>query len=187
MTENDPSFPSPWFRPAASHPRRIDAALEEEPIRAARPGERRLGRFLLPPFQRPPVWTDGQRVALIESIWDGFPIPAYVVNEPCGADHPCADWLLDGQQRWTAILDYVGDVFPVRGRVFSELPLVRQRDFRGTTLPEVVVRLETPELCYRAYRRLARGGTPHDDLPESWDAVVPEPGGGASRPGGGRR
>ena len=49
-------------------------------MRPAKPGERVLGAFKLPPFQRGSVWTKQQQVRFIESIWLHLPIASYVVN-----------------------------------------------------------------------------------------------------------
>lgn len=81
-------------------------------------GERPLGAFILPPFQRPPVWTVAQQIRLIESFWIGLPVGSYVVNEDDDGISPTYAydrWLLDGQQRWAAIIAYVNDAFPVFG------------------------------------------------------------------------
>lgn len=72
-------MPQPWFQASASG-RRIAGCLDDDPIRPLRDGERRLAGFILPPFQRPPVWTEEQKVRLIESIWDGIPTGSYVLT-----------------------------------------------------------------------------------------------------------
>jgi len=159
-------MPDPWFS-ARANGRRIAAGLDDEPIRELRENERRLGGFILPPFQRPPVWTEEQSVKLIESLWEGFPIGIYVVNRPQPHDGECADWLLDGQQRWTAIISYVNGDFPVFGALYPELTGLEQRRFRGITIGEAETRLTDPADCLRVYNRLAYGGTPHDDHPEA--------------------
>ena len=52
-----------------------------------------------------------------------LPIPAYVYNltQSSASEQPVDYWLIDGQQRWTAVLDYVADRFPVGGYLWSEL------------------------------------------------------------------
>lgn len=126
-------------------------------------GERQLGAFKLPPFQRPAVWTADQKVRFIESIWLHLPIASYVVNVDDQHDkgYPCDDWLLDGQQRWTAILDYVEDQLWVFGLTWNELTKVQQRKFLNHPFPALETRNLTPSECRDVYERLAYGGTPH--------------------------
>lgn len=93
------------------------------------------------------------------------------IPSAAGVDLTCADWLLDGQQRWTAIVDYVAGEFPVLGRYFPELSLVARRDFRGRQIGEMVTHLTDPADCLRVYNRLCYGGTPHEAVAE--DAPLP--------------
>jgi uncharacterized protein with ParB-like and HNH nuclease domain len=79
--------------------------------RALAPGERALGSFVLPPFQRPPVWTMEQKIRLIESILDELPVPPYVVNRDLEDGYLYDRWLLDGQQRITAVIGFVEGEF----------------------------------------------------------------------------
>lgn len=132
-------------------------------LRSLRDGERSLGSFTLPPFQRPPVWTLAQKVRFIESIWLRLPIASYVVNEDFRdrLGYPCSDWLLDGQQRWTAIIGYVNDEFPVFGGTHGQLTIVQQRKFRNHPFPAIVTRDLTKAQCLEVYNRLAYGGTNH--------------------------
>jgi hypothetical protein len=154
-------MPRPWFCGSVSK-RRIAAALDDEPMRQPRDGERRLAGFIIPPFQRKDnKWTEAQKVALIESIWEGFPIPAYVVNRVRFAEE-CTDWLIDGQQRWTAITGYVANEFPVSGHFWRDLAPSSQREFRGQTIGEIETHFTDPALCHRIYLKLALSGTPHD-------------------------
>jgi uncharacterized protein with ParB-like and HNH nuclease domain len=114
-------MPRPWFRAHAFGS--SIRSLRGEPDRALRSGERPLGRFILPPFQRPLVWTHQQQVRLIESIWSGLPIGAYVYNR-AALDNACDCWLLDGQQRITAILAYMNGEFEVFDWRFTSTTVV---------------------------------------------------------------
>jgi PAS domain-containing protein len=125
------------------------------------PAERVLGGWVLPPFQRPPVWTEAQKVRLVESIWLGYPIGVFIFNMRHGGTE-CDGWLLDGQQRMTALLGYVADEFEVFGLRWSEVPHDRQRDFMMRPLACVETSFETPEECREIYDRMAYGGTPHE-------------------------
>jgi uncharacterized protein with ParB-like and HNH nuclease domain len=121
---------------------------------------RTLGSFVLPPFQRPSVWTRVQEVRFIESIWLGLPLSCYVYNED--VDGRADRWLIDGQQRWTAIVDYVNGDFPVFGSLFSDLGPRDRRHFDNTPFPAIVTRESDERLLEELYDRLAYGGTPHE-------------------------
>lgn len=129
-------------------------------------GERQLGAFILPPFQRESVWRESQKSALIESIFMGLPFGSYVVNHgagPASYGAPPGLWLLDGQQRWTSILEYVADGFPVRGRYWSELDVEDRRVFKLTPFPSHIVKYDDTAVLEDLYNRLAYGGTPHEE------------------------
>lgn len=130
--------------------------------------ERSLGAFKLPPFQRPGVWTEKQTIAFIESIWLRLPIASYVVNRDDQDDkgYPCDQWLLDGQQRWTAIIDYTQDRFRVFDLLYSELTDVQRRKFSNHPFPAIETRDLTPNQCRVVYERLAYGGTNHQPTRE---------------------
>lgn len=123
--------------------------------------ERQLGWFVLPPFQRPPVWTDAQKIRFIESCWGGLPIGVYVYNRPESPDSPFDNWLLDGQQRITAVYAYMNDEFAVAGFKFSELTDVDRRFWYMIPFSSLETRLDDEEKLRDVYERLAYGGTPH--------------------------
>lgn len=142
--------------------------------RGLRDGERLLGSFKLPPFQRPAVWSIDQKIRFIESIWLHLPIASYVVNvsDQDKLDYPCDDWLLDGQQRWTAIIDYIADSFEVFGLRFSHLSQPYQRKFMNHPFPAIETRNLSESKCRDVYERLAYGGTNHfPSIPEEVEEV----------------
>ncbi len=157
------AIPDSWFRSQAfaSPILTISSRINDPRIAPLGEGERRLGPFVLPPFQRPPVWTVAQKVRFIESIWMGLPIGSYVVNVG-GYGSRFDDWLLDGQQRVTAILNYMADAFPVYGYVYSALPEVDHRGFEfGRVFTRLETKIEDEAELREVYDRLAYGGTPH--------------------------
>ncbi|MDE4914232.1 DUF262 domain-containing protein [Methylobacterium sp. 092160098-2] len=127
-------------------------------------GERALGHFILPPFQRDPAWEQAQQIRFIESIWMRLPIPAYVYNltQSSASEQPVDYWLIDGQQRWTAVLDYMADRFPVGGYLWSELSQRDQRFFESRPWTCLRTEIEDVDVLKDLYDRLAYGGTPHD-------------------------
>lgn len=58
----------------------------------------------LPKFQRGYVWNEAKKVELIDSLHNGYPFGALLTYQKKDSDK---EELLDGQQRWSTILDYV--------------------------------------------------------------------------------
>lgn len=129
-------------------------------------GERELGWMVLPPFQRPPVWTEAQKIRFVESCWLGLPVGVFIINRPNNARSPFYNWLLDGQQRITALYEYMADAFPVLGFKFSELTDADHRQwFMTTHFGHLETHLEDEAALRDVYDRLAYGGTPHEPKP----------------------
>ena len=79
----DRLIPDTWFRASGQHTTMAfitsKSQARETPLGV---GERQLGWFVLPPFQRPPVWTLEQKIRFIESCWMGLPIGVFIYNRP---------------------------------------------------------------------------------------------------------
>lgn len=78
----------------------------------------RAGQYVLPVFQRPFVWDEDDIIALLDSMWRGYPIGTILLWENwrsqarhfrsfrgCAAALPHASLVLDGQQRIQAMID----------------------------------------------------------------------------------
>jgi hypothetical protein len=156
-------IPRSWFS-AQSMSTTMCFLMAEHSTRPAplRDGERELGPWLiLPPFQRPPVWTRAQQIKFVESCWMGLPIGVFVFNE-ASHNSPFDNWLLDGQQRVTSLYSYMADEFEVFGCRFSELTEVDRRGWElSTAFPCLRTNLEDEAQLRDVYMRLAYGGTPH--------------------------
>jgi uncharacterized protein with ParB-like and HNH nuclease domain len=147
-------------------------AKNQERIAPLGPGERRLGWFVLPNFQRPPVWTLEQKIRFVESCWLGLPIGMIIYNRPERYDSPYDGWLLDGQQRVTALFEYMDDAFPIFGHLFSELTKPDHRNWSmSVSLPHAQTRIENEAELREVYDRLAYGGTPHDPALRGADQI----------------
>lgn len=120
---------------------------------------REYGGFLIPDFQRGLVWTQDQKRLFIESIYLKLPIGSYCYHETIntGVEHV----LLDGQQRWSAIFDYMDSKFPVFGLLYSELTLGEVCRFENSVFMARIVRGMTHEEQREVFERLAYGGTPN--------------------------
>jgi hypothetical protein len=93
---------------------------------------------LAPEFQRRKVWGPKARSFLIDTILEGFPIPAIHIRQKIDVKtKKTIREVVDGQQRLRAILDYIGDGFTVMkvhnkrygGLRFSDLPSDVQERF----------------------------------------------------------
>lgn len=161
---NDRRIPESWFR-ALPMATTMAYVTENSSARRALPlleGERELGWFVLPHFQRPPVWTVAQKASFVESCWLGLPVGAFIFNQ-VGFHSPYENWLLDGQQRVTAVLEYVADEFEVFGHKFSELTDVDLRVWSmSVSFPCMRTNIRNEDQLREVYDRLAYGGTPHE-------------------------
>ncbi len=123
-------------------------------------GQRQLGNFILPKFQRQPCWTMEQKTKLINSIYRGNPIGGGLIWN--GTEGACDRWLLDGQQRLTAMLEYVAGEWPFMGYLFPDLPEIEKPHFWRMNIAMIETNITDPDECERLYNEIAYGGTPHD-------------------------
>ncbi|MEJ8837720.1 DUF262 domain-containing protein [Ramlibacter sp. AN1133] len=143
------------------------AVLFSSGVEATAPGERELLRHVLPPWQRDEVWEPHRKRAFIEGIFLGLGTGYYVANgmewEGAGAK-PMAGWLIDGQQRLTALRDFVvGDLAIFEGVRFADLDeATRRRRFMNVVFPCIELPYTDDEhLLRRLYERLNFGGVAH--------------------------
>jgi len=119
--------------------------------------------YRLPPFQRPLVWTQEQKIRFVESAWLGFSLGTWCANKmetrhPTKA-HPFDRWLIDGQQRLSALDEYWDDGFPVFGHVWSGLTRLDRRRFESRTFPVLQTHLNDENALRELYDRMNFGGT----------------------------
>jgi hypothetical protein len=70
-----------------------------------------------PPYQRPDVWTLDQRIALINSLLTGTPLPAIVTNRRGGMGS--VRYVIDGKQRITTMRMWFDGDFAVPASWFD--------------------------------------------------------------------
>lgn len=128
-------------------------------------GERELKWLILPPFQRPPVWTARQQSRFIESLWLELPVGSYIYNRPHNFDHPTSNWLLDGQQRIGALFAYEAGEIDAFGWKWHEIGESDRRSFENMSFPAFEVVTTSVAKLREIYDRLAYGGTPHEPKP----------------------
>lgn len=141
------------------------------------------------PYQRGHVWGQDRQRSLIESVLDGTPIPAIILNDRFNAkfeeagysrDRNWAFAVIDGKQRVTALRDFTSDKFTVpaewfekknivedaRGKeniVYSELTIGFRRGFTMNTLPVAEGRFDTLEGEKQVFDRVNFGGVAQGD------------------------
>ena len=118
---------------------------------------RERDRIIIPDFQRPLVWTEQQNIRFMESLILGLPVGSYCL-------HRRPDYmyeLLDGQQRWNAVFQYVDNIYPVFNQFHKDLNKRTSRFFEDIVFPMVELSGLAEVEKLEAYNRLAYGGTPH--------------------------
>ena len=124
-------------------------------------------------WQRPAVWTEGQQVRFITSVWIGGDLGSYLVNgwyefDAQGAYVTNSEVLLDGQQRLAALEGYLLGRFGVpdasgQVRLWSELGYNERRRFLGMTFTQARVHTGDEIALRQIYDLRAFGGTSHSE------------------------
>tara|TARA_Y100001972_G_scaffold115322_2_gene151896 strand:- start:2682 stop:3227 length:546 start_codon:yes stop_codon:yes gene_type:complete len=121
----------------------------------------------VPEFQRDLCWSQSQEILFIESAWLGMPLGTYTVHKmdwhSNGRATKYSGWLLDGQQRLTAIQHYWEDKFPVFGLHYSELTQVEKYRFERIKFTHYEPELWDESLIKELYNRMALGGVAHKE------------------------
>lgn len=143
----------------------------DEETKLAYPGQRWLMGYALPPFQRPLVWDEGRMVRFIESAVLGLHIGTYVFNT---ADRfPDVEvggqtvmditdqWLIDGQQRLTALEWFFSDRFQVFGMFWSEVGRMDRLKLLRQPFTSFEISSNDPDYLRELYDRLNFGGVAH--------------------------
>lgn len=118
--------------------------------------------YKLPSWQRLFVWTETQKIKLIESIWLGLNIGTYTFNRSYKNDS-YDDLLIDGQQRMKPIEDYINNDFKVFGYYWSELTDVDHRVFSMMHFHCYITETEEENYLKNYYNLMNFGGTAHDE------------------------
>lgn len=131
--------------------------------------------FPLPEFQRPSVWSVYQQIKFITSLWLDIDVGSYLTNEyydfvNSGSEiyTENSDILLDGQQRLTAIQDYLLGIFPVPDAndvptYWYELSKIERRFFGNKTFSRSTVNTSDEKLLREIYDLRSFGGTMHTE------------------------
>ena len=88
----------------------------------------RDGRFLVNrKYQRKLVWTELEKIALIDTILRGFPIPLILLAERPKLHGHGKFEILDGVQRFNAIFGFIENSFPIDGKYFDTQEFARAK------------------------------------------------------------
>ena len=139
-------------------------------------GEYRRGLIKIPDYQRESnQWDPKTQSLFIESIINNLAIPAFFFEPVKTESGAVVNFIVDGQQRLTTLLDYydgkfnllpLGDVpyiSPNSGhyaeRPFNQLPQGYQNAFEGYRLTVIKLR-DLGDQRLEVFRRINQGGTP---------------------------
>lgn len=151
------------------------------------PGQEWLFHYVIPPFQRELVWDEARMVKFIESAALGLHLGTWVYNNTSDAamvqvgGRRCFDrtdrWLIDGQQRLSALKRFWDDDLVVFGQRWCDLSGRQKNRFLSTPFPADEIST-TDEMELRAlYDRLNFGGVSHtEDQRALPDEGAPSPG-----------
>lgn len=132
----------------------------------------------LAPWQRDFKWSVEQQVRFIESLWSDLDVGSYLINDVIGYEtipgsgdcsyRYLSDIVLDGQQRLTAIENYVMSKFPVADVdgvpvYWHELSIIEQRFFGSKTFSRATVRMKEEAEMRELYNLRSFGGTAHEE------------------------
>ena len=148
---------------------RIEYLIKSAPIDPTASLKRRLLCWVLPPWQRLEVWDIDRKRRFIEGLFLGLGTGYYVEHEPDWSGEgtrPTSGWLIDGQQRLTAIRDFVHHGLQIfDGVTYADLDQVTlRRRFWNVPFPCFEVEYQNNELMLRElYERLNFGGVTHTE------------------------
>ena len=117
-----------------------------------------FGLDLNPEYQRGNVWEMGDKIKLLDSIFNTIDIGKFVfIRLPTKSGCPGYE-VLDGKQRVTTILDFYENRFKYNGLFFNELSRIDQHHFKNYTISSAS--LDNPSLQEKLeyFLRLNTGG-----------------------------
>lgn len=100
-------------------------------------------------YQRKLVWSETEKVCLIDSILKGYPIPLILFAEYAGEDGRTYYEVLDGMQRLNAIVGFLENEYPVNQKYFDikQLARVQQAESEGLFVGYHGEAVHTPQIC----------------------------------------
>jgi len=122
------------------------------------------GLDMNPKYQRGNVWSQEQKVALIDSIFRNVDIGKFtIIRRRFREDLEHYYEVLDGKQRITAIAEFFEGRFEYRGKKFYDLHPLDQIHFKNYAISYAEIEPLTDEQKYRYFLKLNTTGQPHDE------------------------
>lgn len=127
--------------------------------------DRFIGDWPLPTWQRGLVWTTAQKVAFIESVFIGYDLGSVMINSldwlENNTSRPMSEIVIDGQQRISALIGFVGNEFAVNGLYWKDLTRLEQRTFREREIDIKTVTCYDEDKLKVVYNHLNFSGVRH--------------------------
>jgi hypothetical protein len=98
-----------------------------------------FGTDMNPDYQRDYVWSEEDKVALIDSIFHGIDIGKFAYADNPVSDHYLYE-IIDGKQRLRTIIDFYENRFPYKGKYFNDLCYRDQNHFENYAVSVADVR-----------------------------------------------
>ena len=100
-------------------------------------------------YQRKLVWSQEEKICLIDSILKGYPIPLILFAEYNDSDGKIRYEVLDGLQRLNAIVGFIENEYPVEGKYFDIMQLARaiQAEKEGLFCAHREGEILSPSIC----------------------------------------
>ena len=119
------------------------------------------GLDLNPDYQRELVWTEDQKVALIDSIFRNIDIGKFTIIRRPFREHLIHYYeILDGKQRVRALMDFYECRFKYKGLTYNDLHWRDRIHFMGYSVSWAETEPLTDEQKYRYFLKLNVQGTP---------------------------
>ena len=126
------------------------------------------GIDLNPVYQRGNVWTDAQKVALIDSVYKNIDIGKFTIikrkwgDNPNKPETPFMYEMLDGKQRLTALYEFYTSKLNYRSFYYYQMNPSDRNHFKYYSISYAETDPLTDEQKYRYFLKLNTTGTPVD-------------------------
>lgn len=111
-----------------------------------------------PDYQRGNVWTREDKVKLIDSIFKDVDIGKFVLIQRPIEDDQFGYEMLDGKQRFFALMEFFENRFSYRGKFYRDLHCRDRYHFKEYRISRAEVHKVSPKDKYRLFLRLNQGG-----------------------------
>ena len=146
---------------------RVEWLSSSHPISDIRDWSRRQRLELQPDYQRNQVWSKAAKIMLMDTILRNIPMPK-IFLQAILKDQDTYRIVIDGQQRLTAILDYLSGRFALdapyegehAGKRFSELPPTVQNEILNYKVDVNEIRNATKDVIHDIYSRVNKYTVP---------------------------